>query len=372
VPSGLKDLKGKNKDRESLPRWCYPLFGFEALCAVLLLVASLSAPFADLYNRTVGAALRAALAYLTSWIPFSLAEILLYCLPALLILLTVRAYRYHCDTWRQVFCYLGCIFAVSGLLFSSFALTLGVGHRTTALDKKLGLPSAEVNAQSLEGTARALLADLDAVLPDISYDAAGFSEMPLDLDAMNEALLHAYEPICEGYDFLQSLNSRVKPVIASKAMSYTHITGVYSFYTGEANINVYFPDYTIPYTAAHELAHQRGIARENEANFIAFLVCVGSDDSYVRYSGYMNMLEYILNALYHADREAYRALRAEMDGRLIGELKAYSAFFDQFRDSPAANVSDAVNDTYLKLNGNEAGTASYGLVVELAVAYYAP
>ena len=368
----MKRLKKANDSRERLPRWCYPLFAFEALCAVLLLVASLSAPFADLYNRTAGAVLRAGLAYATSWIPFSLAEMLLYCLPALLILLTVKAYRHHCDTWRQVFCYLGCILAVSGLLFATFALTLGVGHRTTALSKRLELPEVAVDAEGLEKTARALLADLEGVLPDISYDGTGFSVMPQELDAMNDALLRAYDPLCDRYDFLQRLNSRVKPVLASKAMSYTHITGVYSFYTGEANINVYFPDYTIPYTAAHELAHQRGIARENEANFIAFLVCVGSDDAYVRYSGYMNMLEYILNALYRTDREAYRALLAEIDARLVGELKAYSAFFDQFRDSPAANVSDAVNDTYLKLNGNEAGTASYGLVVELAVAYYAP
>ena len=368
----MKRLKKANDSRERLPRWCYPLFAFEALCAVLLLVASLSAPFADLYNRTVGAVLRAGLAYATSWIPFSLAEILLYCLPALIIFLSIKAYRQYCDTWRQAFCYLGCILCVCGLLFSSFALTLGVGHRTTSLEKRLGLPATAVNAKSLEETARALLAELEGVLPSVVYEDAGFSVMPYDLDAMNEALLRAYGPLCDKYDFVQRLNSRVKPVLASKAMSYTHITGVYSFYTGEANINVYFPDYTIPYTAAHELAHQRGIARENEANFIAFLVCVESDDAYVRYSGYMNMLKYILNALYRTDREAYRALLAEMDARLVGELKAYSAFFDQFRDSPAADVSDAVNDTYLKLNGNEAGTASYGLVVELAVAYYAP
>jgi hypothetical protein len=153
-------------------------------------------------------------------------------------------------------------------------------------------------------------------------------------------------------------------------MSYLHITGVYSFYTGEANLNVYFPDYTLPFTAAHELAHQRGIARENEANFIAFLVCAESDDPYVRYSGYMNLLEYVINALYRTDEQQYMEFMRSLPDEIKGEMRAYSAFFSEFRDSVAADISDVVNDTYLKLNGSEAGVASYGLVVELAVAYY--
>jgi hypothetical protein len=151
-------------------------------------------------------------------------------------------------------------------------------------------------------------------------------------------------------------------------MSYMHITGVYSFFTGEANVNVNFPDYTIPYTAAHELAHQRGIAREDEANFIAYLVCISSDDAYIRYSGYLNLYEYVASALYRADPDLYFDLRDQLPSAVRYELIAYSEFFDQFRDSTVGEISNAVNDLYLKGNGTE-GTQSYGLVVDLAVAY---
>ena len=118
------------------------------------------------------------------------------------------------------------------------------------------------------------------------------------------------------------------------------ILGIYSYFTGESNINVHYPDYGIPFTVAHELAHQRGISRENEANFIAFLVCIRSDSEFVRYSGYINMFEYLASALGSTDREMLRAV--------------YSDFF---------------NDNYLKAQGTE-GIISYGLVVTLAVAYY--
>ena len=59
---------------------------------------------------------------------------------------------------------------------------------------------------------------------------------------MNKKLIEAYDSFCEDYDFINNFNSKLKPVMLSDAMSYTHITGVYSFFTGEANVNIAFPD----------------------------------------------------------------------------------------------------------------------------------
>jgi len=152
-------------------------------------------------------------------------------------------------------------------------------------------------------------------------------------------------------------------------MSYTHITGVYTFFTGESNLNVNFPDYTLPYTAAHELAHQRGFAREDEANFIAFLVCDASDDPYIRYSGYVGMYQYVMNALYRADKELYREVyrMGEMSLRL--EQVAYGEFFKKYEKSKVGEVSGAINNSYLQSQGT-VGTKSYGMVVDLTVAYF--
>ena len=130
-----------------------------------------------------------------------------------------------------------------------------------------------------------------------------------------------------------------------------------------------FPDYTIPYTAAHELSHQRGVAREDEANFMAFLVCIASEDAYIRYSGYVNLYEYVASALYSASPELYGEVRSTLDRSVRAEQVAYSAFFEQYRDSVASEVSETVNNTFLTLHGTE-GTKSYGMVVDLAVAYY--
>ena len=353
-----------------MPLYFYVLLGIAALGLIVYLIAVFSPTFANWYNSTLGAALRALLAHITSWIPFSLAEMLIYCIPLIIVAVVVVAYRYHCGTWKAVFVFLGSILSVFSLFFSVFAFGFGVGYHTDSLDKRLALSAENIEQEELYQTALWLVEQVNLTANEVKFGEDGFSVMPYDIAEMNRLLLDAYEPVCHSYPFIQRLNSRVKPVLASKWMSYTHVTGVYSYFTGEANINVAFPDYTIPYTTAHELAHQRGIARENEANFIAFLVTKGSDDPYIRYSGYLNLFEYVGNALYSVNEEHFAEVMGLLDGRVKGELRAYSAFFDAYRDSLAADVSNAVNDTYLKLHGNKAGSASYGLVVELAVAYH--
>ncbi|MBQ3483620.1 MAG: DUF3810 domain-containing protein [Clostridia bacterium] len=360
----------KSRDYEKFPLHAWIFLGLAALSLVLYLIAVASPRFADGFNSTVGAAVRALLAHLTSWIPFSLAEMLIYCIPLLLIGLGIYVYRRRCATWRSMWVFVGCIAAAFSLLFSLFVFSFGTGYHTPTLDERLGLSAGEITAEDLERTTAILTAIVTETADTVTFGDDGFSVMPYDLDTLNDRLLDAYGTVCAEHGFISSLNSRIKPVLASKAMSYTHITGVYSYFTGEANLNVAFPDYTIPYTAAHELAHQRGIARENEANFVAFLVCMASDDPYIRYSGALNLLEYVSSALARADAARYRAWLKGLDARVRGELVAYSHFFDTYRDSSASLVAGAVNDTYLKLHGNEAGTASYGLVVELAVAYF--
>ena len=97
-----------------------------------------------------------------------------------------------------------------------------------------------------------------------------------------------------------------------------------------------------------------------------------SDDEYIKYSGYLNLFEYVAGALYKADRILYSSLMSNLDMRIYSELFSYNNFFDKYKDSAVSKISGAVNDTYLKSQGQEAGTESYGRVVELAVAYFIP
>jgi hypothetical protein len=83
----------------------------------------------------------------------------------------------------------------------------------------------------------------------------------------------------------------------------------------------------------------------------------------------MNLLEYVLNALYSADKDLWEATYKKLDNRAIYEMIAYNNFYEPYRDNVIGEVSGAINDAYLQANGTE-GSVSYGLVVDLAVAYF--
>lgn len=355
--------------RKPLSPLCWVIYALAALTGVIHLVAVLSPAFADFFNRNIASVVRAALAYLTIWIPFSFAEMLILALPLIFALLLRLALVHYSDSWRSVLRYCAGLLALLLCFYILFVWSFGTGYHGSTVEEKLGLDRKPVSAAELEETARYLIERIKLEEEDIVFRPDGFSVMPLSHEAMVSRVLDAYEVICDEYPFVQRMRTRVKPVILSEPWTYTHIAGVYTYFTGESNLNMNFPDYTLPYTAAHELAHQRGIAREDEANFMAFLVCIRSEDPYIRYSGYINLYEYVASALYSADPERYFAVLDTVSGEMRGELVAYSAFFDQYRETVVSEVSGAINDTYLKLQGTE-GSKSYGRVVDLAVAWY--
>lgn len=365
VPKGIKYLI-----KTYCPPFALVLFCIAVLSGLIHITCLISEHFADFYNQNIGAFVRAVLAYMTSWIPFSLAETVIISMPALVILLIYISRRAFNKSDEASVRFIVVLVSVLLMLYSIFVLGYGMGYHGTSLSSKLGLEEKKVSAEELKTTAEKISQEMAPYLDDISFTKEGNSYMPYSLDEMNDKLNDTYKKSCEKYDFIQDLRSNIKLIALSEPMTYTHISGVYSYYTGEANLNTNFPDYNLPYTAAHEFAHQRGIAPENEANFVAFLVCMESDDSYIKYSAYLNMLEYVLNALYTADYDMWAETVVGLDQRIRMEMGAYSAFFEQYRESVASDISDAVNDTYLKTHGQKAGSESYGMVVDLAVAYY--
>ena len=364
----------ENKKREKSFFCEIPLFSkifYLVTLAVLAITAVYLASdrFADFFNENISSAVRIFLAKLTGVLPFSLAEAAVILSPVLIFLAAWWATKKYSGSWRDVAIFCVSLLSVLSIFLSLFLVAFAPGYHGSTLDKKLGLERRQVSAEELYETAVILRDKINAETENMRFGDDGFSEMPYGIRDMNKKLIEAYDAAAEKYDFINSFSSRLKPVMLSKAMSYAHITGVYTFFTGEANINVDFPDYTIPYTAAHELAHQRGIAREDEANFVAYLVCIESDDAYVRYSAYLNLYEYVASALWRADKELYAEMASALTPSVKGELRAYSEFFDKYRDSVVSEISGAVNNTYLTIQGT-AGTASYGMVVDLAVAYY--
>lgn len=336
----------------------------------LYIVSIMNGRFADSINTGFSQVLRRITASISGVFPFSLAELLILSSPFLavffIVFLIVRIKRDKSEFLR-----LGVIIiSVIAFVDAMFILTFGIGYHTTPLDKKMDLDSHEVSADDLYETINIVIDEINALSPSFTaYPDLG-TVMPYTVEECSTLCTKSFSALGETEQYIDSFACKVKRIAMSEYMTYTHISGFYSFYTGEANINTNYPYFVIPYTVAHEMAHQRGIARENEANFIAYLACIGSDDEYLKYSGYLNMFEYLGEALYSASPELYRTAVSSLSYEARYDLYHFSVFFDKYRENTAADVSETVNNAYLQSQGTVEGTRSYGLVVDLTVAYY--
>ncbi len=356
---------------KACPKICLVLFALGTLALTVHIISIISPAFADFMTRYIGAAVRFVLAKLTGWLPFSLAETVLMLLPVILaVLLVIGIKTVRSDKKHAYLKYICSLFAVIVTFYSLFVFTLGTAYQGTTLYEKLGVEMPQYDdSDDLVALSEYLRDKANECAEDITFNGKMGSIMPYSRTELNDMLNEACIKAAEKHKFIAPLRSNFKDVVLSRPMTYTHISGVYTYYTGEANINTNFPDYTIPYTAAHEMAHQRGIAREEEANFVAYLICMESDDSYIRYSAYVSMLEYVQSALYKADKAAYSELYYTLGENILTEYRAYDEFFDKYRKNVAADVSGTINNVYLQSQGQSAGTMSYSLVVGLAVAY---
>lgn len=187
-------------------------------------------------------------------------------------------------------------------------------------------------------------------------------------DTLKRAAL-GYKEASEEFPQLSGTHARPKMVILSPVMAYAGIGGIFFPLTGEPNVNIKAPPSTIPHTACHELAHQIGFAREDEANFIGYVACIMHPDYDYRYSGVFFALRYTMGELYSRDRDAWNILAREYGPGILRDMEQLREYNQKY-SSRLTDVSETINDMYLKSNSQTEGVKSYDLVINLLVAHY--
>ncbi|NLN55464.1 MAG: DUF3810 family protein [Clostridiales bacterium] len=342
------------------------------ISAAVYITSRLSTPFAEFWARYFSSGIRFITAKITSLFPFSIAEAIILLIPlgvGAVIFVSVKMLKK--DNKKGLTRLLLSLLSLLMTVCILFGLGFGPCYFRNSLSDNLKLSNNPVSPESLYNTALWLTESINEVIPSVSFSQDGESHMPRSYGETTVIVNDAFNETAKQYDFISSFSSDVKILALSDLITYTHISGVYSFFTGEANVNVNYPDFIFPYTVAHEMSHQRGIAREDEANFMAFLVCINSDDPYVKYSGYLNVLREVMSALYKADRDLYNEYRKKYyPDELSKEISSYTKFFEKYKNSTASKVVSGTNNAYLSSQKVKEGVRSYNLVTNLAVSYY--
>ncbi|MBP5289245.1 MAG: DUF3810 domain-containing protein [Clostridia bacterium] len=334
----------------------------------------LRSDLAEIFDVTLGRFFRRALGLLTGWFPFSLFEIILgafivYALFALILCLVmlIRKIRKKPSPRWQVRCAVA-VPVTLGIVLQLFAATLGPSYFRTGTAKHMALDTESVAEEDVFRALERVSRVINETAPHLEKNEAG-ETLGKTLAQCRGDVRRAADAFGAKHAFFQAKGSEVKFLLCSPWMTYTHLSGVYGFFTGEANVNTNYPHFIVTATAAHESCHARGIAPENECNFLAAVILMESDDPYLRYCGAAFVLDDLIAACRKSDRDRTDALLARTDRTVFLDYDAYSRFFEPYADNPAADAANAVNDSYLKSLGQE-GVVSYSRIVELLAAYY--
>ena len=310
--------------------------------------------------------------FITSLLPVSLTEILvLLAVPAVIALIVVFIVRMRKSSHRKKTALKAGRFLAG---FVSFALLIymtahGANFYRLSVEQLMKLDTSPKSTQFLLEVCKDLAAHAAEERQLLTEDDNGCVQFTEDIYTELSRTGSGYDALTGEYPFLWTSVSRQKPVMLSYYWSYTGIVGMYFPFFAECNVNTEQPDFSIPFTASHESAHSRGIAFENECNFLAFLSCINSEYPEFRYSGYMNAFKYCSNSLYSADKELWReAYECTTEG-MRRDFTAENEYIHAF-EGEVQQVSSSVNDGFIKAQGVSDGTRSYGRVTDLILAWY--
>lgn len=310
------------------------------------------------------------LSKVSSLFPFSLGEVLIVGVAvALVAFLGYRLYRFVCT---------GDVLLTGGHLWAGVSLCAWIWAWMCWLWNPLYYIPSFAQRSGLDVSPYPI-EDLAVVTAYFAHEGATYSvEIPRDENLVFDAsgtdyfksALDLYQNLEEDYPFLQRGNVKAKSLLLSKWQSVFGFTGVYIPFTGEANINVHTPAIFHPVTIAHEMAHQRLIAPELEANFLAVVASVDSSDPIFTYSGYLFGLIQLSNALYTVERDLWMLFVEEFFTEEMSHDWQQNYYYWQQFQSPVEDVAKEVYDNFLKSNAQELGIRSYGACVDLLVSYY--
>jgi len=311
-----------------------------------------------------------SLASLTAYLPFSLAELiitlmvlgnLLYIGRGLLLFLRKKGDR--ATAYRMLITPLTSVLTIYAL----FCAMWGPFFYGDDFTVRAGLSETPVSVEELAAVTE-YFADLaNEYSEKVSRDENGVCST--DRESVIEASAHIFDSTEKLFPQLEGENVPVKGIVFSKIMSYLDFTGFFFPITGEANVNLDFPPSQFAATVAHEISHQRGVAREQEANFVAVLASLESGDADYCYSAALLAYTHLGNALHSADYNEWQRIYRTLNDHVLRDFAADRAYWQQF-ETPVQEVSNSFYEGFLHSYDQHLGLKSYGACVDLLVNYY--
>lgn len=357
----------KPVDGDKLLKALIPLIIVPIVYLIAINLENNQANFERFYATGINKWFNELLSILTGVFDYSFGELIVYAhviaAPIVAFILLIKVFKggFFKSAFRLI--------QYASILYIAFMLLWGFNYDRQSISETMGFTVDKYTKEQLYHMTAFLIDEANDLRRYQLEDNSGVMTIKGDYKEIFARAHEGYSELGNTYKVFSGYYGKPKPILASNWMLYTGITGVYFPFTAEANVNVSVPDLLLPATTLHEMAHQRGIAPEDEANFVAYLTAMRHPDRDFNYSGTILALIHAMNALYTQDPDMAMELRETYSEDVNRDVVAYSHFWDAY-EGKTNEVADKVNDTYLKTNRQEDGVKSYGLMVDLMLGYY--
>ena len=324
--------------------------------------------FAQWYSETVYPLLQGTLGRLAGLFPFSAAEWLCVLLPAFLLIHFMCTCRK--DAAKRI---LSVIILIVSVLFFMYTVNCGINYYRNPFVDSEAFARARFTEDELVDFCECTADQLAGM--SVSGDSTDFAypdwdELSAESVRAMSSLSSLSEPSFNDYRSLSGFYPQPKKMAwISRLFSMMGVSGIYSPFTIEANVNGEMVGLEMPFTACHELSHLKGFMNEGEANYIGWLACINSDNAAFNRSGWIMAWIYAGNSLHAIDPEKYLSIKEKLPDDVIRELRENSEFWKK-HENKASEVQDRVNDAYLKSHGQEHGIHTYSQLTTLMLMWY--
>ena len=159
-----------------------------------------------------------------------------------------------------------------------------------------------------------------------------------------------------------------KEMLLNRLYSAAGVLGFMGPWVGENLLNAELLPVQYPSIYAHELSHLLGVNNEAEANYWAYYVCTRSEHQAIRYSGYQCLLPYVLSdARSLLSEDEYREYFLSIRPEIIQERREISAHWQEQRVELIDQLQNFLLDLQLKGNNIPSGTRNYNQVVSMII-----
>lgn len=368
------------KKRKKLKISTIILIVIYALCVILNVTAWTSEKFCNWYTEHIFPFWIKTYGRLTSLVPFSVGEkmiiIALIGVPLsvllLIVLLIIKKGRR-----KKVLKIYGLTYLwIIAFVLVTETLNCFILYHCSTFGKLYDIPEKEHTTAQLEQLCEELIIKTNELALQVERDENGQFVLTADLD---ETAKEAMRNLGDEFPRLGGYYVTPKPVKHSYFMSRQYLMGIYLPFSAEANYNRLMYHSNMPETVCHELAHTKGFIQEDEANFIAYLACIRSDNADYQYSGYLSALKYVINKVEEYSTDEKKSELGDMISTQVAiDYWGNSDYWQSVQEDDSgivssetvAKISDKAMETSLRLNGVEDGKKSYGRMVDLLLNYY--